>query len=62
MASWGREPDPGPRPEDLEKLAAGLGSERFAVTLVTTPGKRPHLHVTNRAAKQLTENIYAAHR
>jgi len=29
------------------------------VTLVTSPGKRPHLHITNRQARQLTENIYS---
>ncbi len=59
MASWGENPEPGPRLEDLEKLAAELDGQRYAVTLVTSGGRRPHLHVTNRTASQLTENIYA---
>ena len=42
---------------DLEKLAAELDGRAFAVTLVTTQG-RPHLHITNRQAVQLTERIY----
>ncbi len=58
MASWSGGPEPGPRLEDLEKLAAELGSQQYAVTLVTSAGRRPHLRVTNRAAKQLTEDIY----
>ncbi len=57
MASWG-DPEPGPRLEDLEKLAAELGGQQFAVTLVTAAGKRPHLRITSRAAVQLTEDIY----
>ncbi len=59
MASWSGGPEAGPRLEDLERLAAELGSERYAVTLVTSAGRRPCLRVTNRAAKQLTEDIYA---
>ena len=42
---------------DLEKLAAEVDGRAFAVTLVTTQG-RPHLHITNRRAVQLTERIY----
>ncbi len=60
MASWSGGPEPGPRLADLEKLAAELGSERYAVTLVRMAGRRPHLHITNRTATQLTENIYTA--
>ncbi len=59
MASWSGGPEPGPRVEDLERLAAELGGERYAATLVTSPGRRPRLHVTNRAAVQVTEDIYA---
>ncbi len=44
---------------DLEKLAAELNGQQYAVTLVTAAGRRPHLAVTNRRALQLTENIYA---
>ncbi len=58
LTSWG---DPEPNPvADLEKLAAGLDCQRYAVSLVTAAGRRPHLHITNRTATQLTENIYAA--
>jgi hypothetical protein len=42
---------------DLERLAAAIDIQAYAVTLVTTQG-RPHLHVTNRRAAQLTERIY----
>jgi len=45
---------------ELEKLAAELDSQRYAVSVVTSAGRRPHLAVTNRAAAVLTENIYAA--
>jgi hypothetical protein len=56
MAEWiGPSPDP---QADLEKLAAGLDGQAYAVSLVTSAGRRPHLHVTNRNATQLTENIY----
>ncbi len=43
---------------ELEKLAAELDGQAYAVTLVTTQG-RPHLHITNRQATQLTERIYS---
>jgi hypothetical protein len=57
MATWGN-PPAGPQ-ADLEKLAAGLDRQQYAVTLVTSAGRRPHLHITNRAATALTENIYS---
>ena len=54
MTSWA---DPDPQ-ADLEKLAAGLDGRAYAVSLVTGQGRRPHLHVTNRQATVLSENIY----
>lgn len=45
---------------ELEKLAAELDGRTYAVTLVTAPGRRPCLRITNRQAVQLTELIYAA--
>jgi hypothetical protein len=44
---------------DLEKLAAELDGQAYAVTLVTAQGRRPCLSITNRRAVQLTENIYS---
>jgi hypothetical protein len=44
---------------DLERLAAGLDAQAYAVTLVTSGGSRPRLHVTSRGAKVLTESIYS---
>jgi hypothetical protein len=58
MASWGN-PSPDPAGE-LERLAAGLDSKTYVVCLVRSAGRRPHLHITNRDAAVLTENIYAA--
>ena len=58
MASWSGDPEPRPRLEDLEKLAAELDSQQYAVTLVTRTGRHPRLRITNRAAAQLTEDIY----
>jgi len=58
MASWSGGPEAGPRLDDLERLAAELGGEKFAVTLVAGDGRRPRLRVTNRAAAQITEDIY----
>ena len=62
MASWSGSPEPDTRPagnlERLERLAAELGSQQYAATLVTGQGRRPCLRVTNREAKQLTEDIY----
>jgi hypothetical protein len=45
---------------ELEKLAAELDGQAYAVSLVTGGGRRPHLVITNRKALQLTENIYCA--
>ena len=45
---------------ELEKLAAELDGQAYAVTLVTAQGRRPCLHITNRQAVQLSEFIYAA--
>ncbi len=59
MATWG-EPEPAPEPEPesaLENLAAALDRQSYAASLVTGRGY-PHLLITNRAAAQLTENIY----
>jgi hypothetical protein len=56
MSSWGN-PSPDPR-ADLEKLAAELDGQKFAVSLVAGRDKRPRLTITNREALQLTENIY----
>jgi len=47
-----------PSAADLERLAAGLDGQAYAVSLVTGQGRRPHLHVTNRQATVLSENIY----
>jgi hypothetical protein len=44
---------------ELEKLAAELDGQSYAVSLVTGGGKRPHLHVTNRRATVLSENVYS---
>jgi hypothetical protein len=41
----------------LQALAEALNPEQFAATIV--PGVSPHLRVTNRHARQLTENVYA---
>ncbi len=44
--------------DDLEKLAAELDGQVYEVRLVTSQGRRPYLHVRNRHAGVLTENIY----
>jgi hypothetical protein len=44
---------------ELEKLAAELDGRAYAVSLVTGGGRRPHLHITNRRAPVMTENIYS---
>lgn len=44
---------------ELEKLAAELDGLTYAARLVTPQGRRPYLHVRNRAAGVLTENVYA---
>jgi hypothetical protein len=43
---------------DLEKLAAELDGKTYAVSLVAPASGRPHLRIANRAAGQLTENVY----
>ncbi len=40
----------------LEKLAAELDAQTYVARLVTPQGRRPYLHVRNRAAGVLTEN------
>ncbi len=42
----------------LDALAAALDPSNFATTLVTGPGRTPHLAVSSRHA-QLSEDIYA---
>lgn len=44
---------------DLEKLAAELDGEQYQARVVAHAGRRPYLHVRNRAAGVLTENVYA---
>ena len=43
----------------LAKLAAQLDSQIYAARLVAVRGLRPHLHITNRHATMLRENIYS---
>ena len=45
----------------LERLDAALDPAEYATTLRTSPGRRPHLSVTNRHA-QIGDNIWADHR
>ena len=51
--------DPGGAAE-LERLAAEIDSQIYAVTLVRAQGRRPCLSLTNRRLPQATEFIYAA--
>ncbi len=44
---------------ELEKLAAELDGQTYAVALVTGDGRRPCLHITNRRAEQLAEYVYS---
>ncbi len=44
---------------ELEKLAAELDGQAYAVALVTGEGRRPCLHITNRRAEQLAEYVYS---
>ncbi len=44
---------------ELEKLAAALDGQAYAVSLVIDGEHRPHLAVTNRMATQATENVYS---
>ena len=43
----------------LEKLATELDGQTYVAQLVTPQGRRPYLHVRNRSAGVLTENVYA---
>jgi len=43
----------------LEKLAAELNSGDYEARLVAPQGRRPYLHVRNRRASVLTENVYS---
>ncbi|HKB30150.1 MAG TPA: hypothetical protein VKD26_04865 [Streptosporangiaceae bacterium] len=53
MAEW---QDLGER--DLEKLAAEVNGGDYEARLVASQGGRPYLHIRNRHAGVLTENIY----
>jgi len=44
---------------ELEKLAAELDGQTYAVALITGGGRRPCLHITNRRAEQLAEYVYS---
>ncbi len=44
---------------ELEKLAAELDGQTYAVALLTGDGKRPRLHISNRRAEQLAEYVYS---
>ena len=44
---------------ELEELAAELDARRYEARLVAHEGRRPFVHVRNRRAGVLTENIYA---
>ncbi len=44
---------------ELEKLAAELDAKHYEARLVTHEGRRPFVHVRNRRAGMLTEEIYA---
>lgn len=53
MATW-----EGPEPvASLKNLKAELGDGGYVFTLMAG-GRHPHLHVTNRDASQLTEDVY----
>ncbi len=45
-------------PADLERLAAEVNGGDYETRLVASQGRRPYLHVRNRHAGVLTENIY----
>ncbi len=44
---------------DLEKLADEIHGDAFEARIVTPPGRRPRLHVRNRSAGLLAEDIYS---
>jgi hypothetical protein len=56
MTTW--DDPPADMQADLEKLGAELDGQTYAVSLIAGQGKRPHLRIANRAAAQLTENVY----
>jgi hypothetical protein len=43
---------------ELAKLAAELDVRAYEIRLVASQGRRPYLHVRNRAADVLTEDVY----
>jgi hypothetical protein len=43
--------------EHLESLAAELSAREYHASLVTAAGRRPRLHVRNRSAGVLTEDV-----
>ena len=45
--------------DELERLAGELDSQIYEARLVKPNGRRPYLHVQNRSAGALTENVYA---
>ena len=58
----GRLNETGPdRDGPLERLAAELNGTNLEAQLVTGQGRHPFLHVQNRHASVLSEDIYAAH-
>lgn len=44
---------------ELEKLAAELDGQAYAVTLVKGDRRRPRLHITNRKAAGIAEHVYS---
>ena len=44
---------------ELEKLAAEIDGGDYQARVVAHSGRRPYLHVQNRSAGVLTENVYA---
>jgi hypothetical protein len=55
------EPQTGISYAALEDLAAELDDRDYEGRLVTPPGRPPFLHVRNRHANVLAEDIYAGH-
>ncbi len=49
---------PGPT-ADLEYLGVELNGQNYEAQLVVPHGRRPYVHVRNRHADVLTENVYA---
>jgi len=46
-------------PAELEKLAAELNGGDYEARVMAVPGRRPYLHVRNRRAGVLNENVYS---